>query len=47
MPLPPDGPYRFTGEHMSHITGWQEGSIRATHNVLQGIQARVNARQPD
>ncbi|MFF4412992.1 flavin monoamine oxidase family protein [Streptosporangium sp. NPDC001559] len=39
--LPPDGPYWFAGEHMSHINGWQEGSIRATHNVLHGIQARV------
>lgn len=45
--LPPDGPYWFAGEHMSHINGWQEGSIRATHHVLQGIQARVASKQAE
>ncbi|MEU1727813.1 FAD-dependent oxidoreductase [Nonomuraea sp. NPDC005692] len=41
--LPPDGPYWFAGEHVSHLAGWQEGSIRATHHVLERIQARVAA----
>ncbi|RBQ17539.1 hypothetical protein DP939_24550 [Spongiactinospora rosea] len=42
--LPPDGPYWFAGEHMSHINGWQEGSVRATHHVLDRIQQRVTAQ---
>ncbi|WP_433214286.1 hypothetical protein [Microtetraspora malaysiensis] len=41
--LPPDGPYWFAGEHVSHLAGRQEGSIRATHHVLERIQARVAA----
>ncbi|GII66950.1 flavin monoamine oxidase [Sphaerisporangium krabiense] len=45
--LPPDGPYWFAGEHMSHINGWQEGSIRATHHVLQAIQARTAATRAE
>jgi monoamine oxidase len=38
-----DGPYLFAGEHMSHITGWQEGAVRSAHKVLADIGARMGA----
>jgi monoamine oxidase len=36
-----DGPYLFAGEHMSHITGWQEGAVRSAHKVLADIAERM------
>jgi monoamine oxidase len=36
-----DGPYLFAGEHMSYITGWQEGAVRSAHHVLGDIAARM------
>ncbi|MFI0420830.1 flavin monoamine oxidase family protein [Spongiactinospora sp. 9N601] len=45
--LPPDGPYWFAGEHMSHLNSWQEGAIRATHHVLDRIQERVSAQRTE
>jgi monoamine oxidase len=36
-----DGPYLFAGEHMSYITGWQEGAIRSAHKVLNDIAERM------
>ena len=36
-----DGPYLFAGEHMSFITGWQEGAVRSAHNVLADIAGRM------
>jgi monoamine oxidase len=36
-----DGPYLFAGEHMSFITGWQEGALRSAHKVLGDIAARM------
>ena len=38
-----DGPYLFAGEHMSFITGWQEGAVRSAHRVLQDIAERMGA----
>ena len=38
-----DGPYLFAGEHMSFITGWQEGAVRSAHKVLEDIAARMPA----
>jgi monoamine oxidase len=35
-----DGPFLFAGEHLSFITGWQEGAVRSAHHVLQQIAAR-------
>ena len=29
-----DGPYRFAGEHMSYVTGWQEGAVRSAWEVI-------------
>ena len=36
-----DGPYLFAGEHMSYITGWQEGAVRSAHVALADIGRRV------
>jgi monoamine oxidase len=36
-----DGPYLFAGEHMSFITGWQEGAVRSAHKVLGDIAVRM------
>jgi monoamine oxidase len=38
-----DGPYLFAGEHMSFITGWQEGAVCSAHKVLEDIAARMPA----
>jgi monoamine oxidase len=37
-----DGPYLFAGEHMSYITGWQEGAVRSAHKVLADIGDRIH-----
>jgi monoamine oxidase len=37
-----DGPYLFAGEHMSFITGWQEGAVRSAHKVLGDIAERMH-----
>jgi monoamine oxidase len=36
-----DGPFLFAGEHMSYLTGWQEGALRSAHYALRDITARV------
>jgi monoamine oxidase len=36
-----DGPYLFAGEHVSFITGWQEGAVRSAHQVLTDIAERM------
>ena len=36
-----DGPFLFAGEHMSYLTGWQEGAVRSAHFTLQDIAARM------
>jgi monoamine oxidase len=36
-----DGPYLFAGEHMSFITGWQEGAVRSAHKVLGDVAERM------
>jgi len=36
-----DGPYLFAGEHMSYITGWQEGAVRSAHQTLRDIAVRL------
>lgn len=35
-----EGPYLFAGEHMSHITGWQEGAVLSAHYVLGVLAGR-------
>lgn len=41
MLLKGDGPFLFAGEHMSYLTGWQEGAVRSAHFTLQDIAARM------
>ena len=36
-----DGPYLFAGEHMSHITGWQEGAVRSAHVAIGDVARRL------
>ena len=36
-----DGPFLFAGEHMSYITGWQEGAVRSAHYTLAQIGERM------
>ena len=41
----PDGPIHFAGEHMSYLTGWQEGAVLSAHNAVRAIAERVQARK--
>jgi len=43
--LQPDGPFYFAGEHMSWITGWQEGAVRSAHYAIAEIANRVQAQR--
>jgi monoamine oxidase len=36
-----DGPWLFAGEHMSFLTGWQEGAVLSAHKVLADIAERM------
>ncbi|MEO1400444.1 MAG: flavin monoamine oxidase family protein [Cyanobacteria bacterium J06635_1] len=42
----PDGPIFLAGEHLSYLTGWQEGSVRSALLAVEGIANRVQAVQP-
>jgi monoamine oxidase len=44
--LAADGPYHFSGEHMSYVTAWQEGAIQSAHYTVAQIAARVAAKHP-
>ena len=37
-----DGPFLFAGEHMSYVTGWQEGAVRSAHYALRQIADRLS-----
>jgi monoamine oxidase len=43
--LQPDGPFYFAGEHMSYITGWQEGAVRSAQYTIGEIAKRVAAKK--
>jgi monoamine oxidase len=36
-----DGPFLFAGEHMSYLTGWQEGAVRSAYFTLRDIAVRI------
>jgi monoamine oxidase len=36
-----DGPFLFAGEHMSHVTGWQEGAVLSAHYALGDVATRM------
>ena len=35
-----DGPFLFAGEHMSYVTGWQEGAVLSAHEAVRAVAAR-------
>lgn len=39
----PDGPIHIAGEHMSYLTGWQEGAILSAHDTVRAISAQLQA----
>ena len=41
----PDGPIYFSGEHLSYLTGWQEGAVLSAHAAIAAIDAQVRARK--
>jgi monoamine oxidase len=41
----PDGPIHFAGEHLSYLTGWQEGAVLSAHAAVLAIDDRVKARK--
>ncbi|MBV8653233.1 MAG: FAD-dependent oxidoreductase [Alphaproteobacteria bacterium] len=43
--LEPDGAVYFAGEHMSYVTGWQEGAVRSAHFTIGEIAKRIAARK--
>lgn len=41
--LEPDESIYFAGEHMSYLTGWQEGSVLSAHDAIRGISVQLQA----
>ena len=41
--LQPDGPIFLAGEHLSYITGWQEGAARSALLAVEGVASRAQA----
>lgn len=39
--LEPDGRIYLVGEHLSYVTGWQEGAIRSAWTQLEKLHRRV------
>lgn len=36
----PDGPIYFAGDHLSHVSSWQQGAFLSSHRVVNMIAAR-------
>jgi monoamine oxidase len=41
----PDGPFHLAGEHLSYLTGWQEGAVLSAHEAVTAIAERVRAKK--
>jgi monoamine oxidase len=41
----PDGPFHLAGEHLSYVTGWQEGAVLSAQAAVAAIAERVRARR--
>ena len=41
--LQPDGPIYLAGEHLSYLTGWQEGAVRSALLAVEAIAQRAQA----
>jgi monoamine oxidase len=39
-----DGPIYLAGEHMSYLTGWQEGAVLSAHKVVREIARQVQEK---
>ena len=39
----PDGPFHFTGAHLSQMPGWQEGAVLSAHRTIKALAAQVQA----
>ena len=39
----PDGPIHLAGEHLSHVTGWQEGAVLSAQAAVTAIGERARA----
>ncbi|MBD2261215.1 flavin monoamine oxidase family protein [Pseudanabaena sp. FACHB-2040] len=40
-----DGPIYFAGEHLSYLTGWQEGAVLSAHQAVRSVSAQLQALQ--
>ncbi len=38
-----DGPIYLAGEHMSYLTGWQEGAILSAHDTVRKVSTKLQA----
>jgi monoamine oxidase len=43
--LKPDGPIHLAGEHLSNLTGWQEGAVLSAHQAVQAVADKVRAER--
>jgi len=41
----PDGPFHLAGEHLSYVTGWQEGAVLSAQAAVTAIAERIRARK--
>jgi monoamine oxidase len=41
----PDGPIHLAGEHLSYVTGWQEGAVLSAQAAVTAIAERVRSRR--
>ena len=39
----PDGRVYLAGEHLSHLTAWQEGAVLSAHQVVENLHAKVSS----
>jgi monoamine oxidase len=37
----PDGPIHLAGEHLSYVTGWQEGAVLSAQAAVTAITERL------
>ncbi len=43
--IQPEGPVHLAGEHLSHVTAWQEGAVLSAHAAVAAIDERVRGRK--
>jgi monoamine oxidase len=35
-----EGPFLFAGDHVSYISGWQEGAVQSAHYAIEQLTAK-------